>query len=97
MIDRTISYNRETKDFDCYVDGRYVGSRPNYRTVQDNVSEWLKAYNTYAPQMTPAQVAQAFYWDPTVPNADGLAPVTTFTLANGTAVNLGLIDRKSVV
>jgi outer membrane receptor protein involved in Fe transport len=70
-----------------------VGRRPNYRTVQDNVSEWLKAYNTYAPQMTAAQIAQAFYWDPTVPNADGLAPVTTFTLANGTTANLGLIRR----
>jgi outer membrane receptor protein involved in Fe transport len=70
-----------------------IGRRPNYRTVQDNVSEWLRAYNTYAPQMTAAQIAQAFYWDPTVPNADGLAPVTTFTLANGTAVNLGLIRR----
>lgn len=70
-----------------------VGRRPNYRTVQDNVSEWQRAYNTYAPQMTAAQIAQAFYWDPTVPNADGLAPVTSFTLANGTAVNLGLIRR----
>jgi outer membrane receptor protein involved in Fe transport len=70
-----------------------VGRRPNYRTVQDNVSEWLKAYNTYAPQMTAGQIAQAFYWDPTVPNADGLAPVTTLTLANGTTANLGLIRR----
>ena len=69
------------------------GRRPNNRTVQDNVSGWLKAYNTYAPQMTSAQIAQAFYWDPTVPNADGIAPATTFTLANGTAVNLGLIRR----
>ena len=70
-----------------------IGRRPNYRTVQDNVSEWLTAYNTYAPQMTATQIAQAFYWDPTVPNADGLAPVTSFTLANGTPVNLGLIRR----
>lgn len=69
------------------------GRRPNFRTVQDNVSDWLKAYNQYAPQMTPAQIAQAFYWDPTVPNADGLAPTTVFTLANGTPVNLGLIRR----
>ncbi|MEY2879962.1 MAG: hypothetical protein RLZZ15_2342, partial [Verrucomicrobiota bacterium] len=69
------------------------GRRPNNRTVQDNVSGWLRAYNTYAPQMTPAQVAQAFYWDPTVPNIDGIAPATTFTLANGTSVNLGLIRR----
>jgi len=69
------------------------GRRPNNRTVQDNVSGWLRAYNTYAPQMTPAQIAQAFYWDPTVPNADGIAPATTFTLANGTTVNLGLIRR----
>ncbi|MEO7412995.1 MAG: hypothetical protein ABIZ81_06535 [Opitutaceae bacterium] len=65
--------------------------RPNFRTVQDNVSDWLTAYNTYAPQMTPAQIAAAFYWDASV---RGPAPTaTTFTLANGSAVNLGLIRR----
>ncbi|MSU49496.1 MAG: hypothetical protein EXS37_10490 [Opitutus sp.] len=67
------------------------GRRPNFRTVQDNVSEWLKTYNQYAPQMTPAQIASAFYWDPTA--IGGVAPATTFTLANGTSVNLGLIRR----
>lgn len=30
-IDREIKYNRYTHDFDCFVDGRYVGSRANYR------------------------------------------------------------------
>lgn len=30
MIDREIKFNLETRDFDCYVDGRYVGSRANY-------------------------------------------------------------------
>lgn len=69
------------------------GRRPNNRTVQDNVSGWLQAYNTYAPQMTAVQIAQAFYWDPTVPNADGIAPKTVFTLTNGTTVDLGLIRR----
>ncbi len=69
------------------------GRRPNFRTVQDNVSEWLAAYNRYAPQMTAAQIAQAFYWDPVAPSATGIAPDSVFTLANGTAVNLGLIRR----
>lgn len=70
------------------------GRRPNFRTVQDGVSAWLTAYNTYAPQMTPAQVASAFYWDPSLrTTGSGAAPVTTFTLANGSAVNLGLIRR----
>lgn len=78
----------------AYAEGvTSFGRRPNNRTVQDNVSGWLRAYNTYAPQLTAAQVAQAFYWDPTVPNADGIAPASTVTLANGTAVNLGLIRR----
>jgi len=78
----------------AYAEGvSSFGRRPNNRTVQDNVSGWLRAYNTYAPQMTPAQIAQAFYWDPTVPNADGIAPATTFTLANGPSANLGLIRR----
>lgn len=78
----------------AYAEGvTSFGRRPNNRTVQDNVSGWLRAYNTYAPQMTPAQVAQAFYWDPTVPNADGIAPASTIALANGTSVNLGLIRR----
>jgi outer membrane receptor for ferric coprogen and ferric-rhodotorulic acid len=69
------------------------GRRPNFRTVQDNVSEWLTAYNRYAPQMTPAQIAQAFYWDPAAPSANGIAPNSIFTLANGSTVNLGLIRR----
>ncbi len=69
------------------------GRRPNFRTTQDNVSQWLEAYNTYAPQMTQAQIDAAFFWDPLVPNADGLAPATIFTLANGTTVNLGKIRR----
>ena len=69
------------------------GRRPNFRTVQDNVSEWLSAYNRYAPQMTPAQIAQAFYWDPVAPSANGIAPDSIVTLASGGTVNLGLIRR----
>ena len=69
------------------------GRRPNFRTVQDNVSEWLAAYNRYAPQMTAAQIAQAFYWDPAAPSANGIAPDSIVPLANGTSVNLGLIRR----
>ena len=72
------------------------GRRPNFRTVQDNVSDWLKAYNTYAPLMTPDQIASAFYWDGSLRNASnaaGTAPVTAFTLADGRSVNLGLIRR----
>ena len=69
------------------------GRRPNFRTVQDNVSEWLGAYNRYAPQMTPAQVAAAFYWDPVAPSANGIAPDSVVALSNGTSVNLGLIRR----
>lgn len=69
------------------------GRRPNFRTVQDNVSEWLSAYNRYAPQLTPAQRAQAFYWDPAAPSATGIAPDSLVPLANGTSVNLGLLRR----
>ncbi len=69
------------------------GRRPNFRTVQDNVSEWLGAYNRYAPQLTPAQIAQAFYWDPVAPSANGIAPDSIVTLASGSTVNLGLIRR----
>jgi outer membrane receptor for ferric coprogen and ferric-rhodotorulic acid len=68
--------------------------RPNFRTVQDNVSDWLRAYNTYAPQMTPSQIASAFYWDPTVRSGNGAPTATSFTLANGSTVNLGLIRRS---
>lgn len=39
MIDRSITYNRETKDFDCFVDSRYVGSRPNYRAGDELCNE----------------------------------------------------------
>lgn len=70
------------------------GRRPNNRTVQDNVSDWLNAYNQYTPSMTPAQIAAAFYWDPSVRTANsGAAPATTFTLTDGSTVNLGLIRR----
>jgi len=69
------------------------GRRPNNRTVQDNVSEWLRAYNTYAPQMTQAQIDAAFFWDPLVPQNNGVAPASIVTLANGTQINLGLIRR----
>lgn len=30
-IDREIKYNRFNHDFDCFVDGRYIGSVANYR------------------------------------------------------------------
>ena len=39
MIDREIKYNRETKDFDCYVDSRYIGSRANYRAGDELCDE----------------------------------------------------------
>lgn len=39
MIDREIKFNRDTKDFDCLVDGRYVGSRPNYRAGDELCNE----------------------------------------------------------
>lgn len=39
MIDREIKYNRFTKDFDCFVDSRYVGSRPNYRAGDELCNE----------------------------------------------------------
>jgi outer membrane receptor for ferric coprogen and ferric-rhodotorulic acid len=75
-----------------YENQRTRARRPNYRTIQDNVSEWLNAYNTYAPQMTPAQIDQVFFWNPTVQK--GLAaPSSVVTLANGTTVDLGLIRR----
>lgn len=31
-IDREIKYSRASGDYDCFVDGRYIGSRPNYST-----------------------------------------------------------------
>lgn len=75
-----------------YENQRTRSRRPNYRTVQDNVSDWLKAYNTYAPQMTQAQIDQVFYWNPTTQK--GLAaPSSVVTLANGSTVDLGLIRR----
>ena len=72
------------------------GRRPNFRTVQDNVSAWLNAYNTYAPQMTAAQIAATFYWDGgfrNPANAAGNPPLSVATLADGRTVNLGLIRR----
>lgn len=68
------------------------GRRPNSRTVQDNVSEWLNAYNTYAPQMTQAQINQAFFWDPIVNRSTPGSSV--FTLNNGQTVDLGIIRRE---
>lgn len=74
------------------------GRRPNNRTVQDNVSDWLKAYNQYAPLMTPAQIASAFYWDPTNQAgnpANGIAGASdNILLSNGQTVNLGIIRRE---
>ena len=70
------------------------GMRPNFRTVQDNVSEWLNAYNQYARVLTPAQIAAAFYWDPTVPAPTTGAPLsTTFTTTDGRTANLGFLRR----
>lgn len=76
-------------------DSNSNGRRPNNRTVQDNVSEWLTAYNTYAPQMNQAQIDAAFFWDPlALPSATGgIAPTSVFTLGNGQTVDLGLIRR----
>ncbi len=77
----------------AYFEGNDTsGRRPNFRTVQDNVSEWLSLYNTYAPQLTQAQLDAAFFWDPLI-QTGGTPPASTFTLANGTPVNLGLIRR----
>lgn len=78
----------------AYVeDSDQRGRRPNNRTVQDNVSEWLNAYNTYAPRMTQAQIDAAFFWDPNVPSSNGIAPASVFTLSDGSTVDLGLIRR----
>lgn len=30
QIDREIKYNRANRDFDCFVDGQFVGSAANY-------------------------------------------------------------------
>ena len=65
-----------------------TGRRPNSRTVQDNVSGWLNAYNTYAPQMTAAQVAAAFYWDGGLRNAANTA---------GTGNGLAVFNRRGLV
>jgi hypothetical protein len=76
-----------------YENFKTFGRRPNNRTVQDNVSEWLTAYNTYAPMMTQAQIDAAFFWDPFVPNANGVAPDSIINLGALGTVNLGLIRR----
>lgn len=34
-INREIKYSRLNHDFDCYVDGRYVGSCPHYRAGEE--------------------------------------------------------------
>jgi len=69
------------------------GRRPNYRTSQDNVSAWLTAYNQYAPRMTPAQIAAAFYWDPTA-STGAPAASNNLTLSSGEVVSLGQIRRQ---
>jgi len=45
-IDREIRYSRLTRDYDCFVDGRYIGSRANNHTGEllcDQVSRDLIA------------------------------------------------------
>ncbi len=68
------------------------GRRPNYRTSQDNVSGWLSLYNQYAKVLSPAQLAAAFYWDPTVFNASG-GPTNSLVTLNGQTTDLGLLRR----
>lgn len=70
-----------------------MGRRPNYRTVQDNVSGWLALHNQYAPLLSATDLARAFYWDPTsFPNSNGIMPNSVVTV-NGQAVDLGLLRR----
>jgi outer membrane receptor protein involved in Fe transport len=69
------------------------GRRPNYRTSQDNVSDWLTAYNRYAPLMTPAQIESVFYWDPAA-RTGAPALSNNITLTNGEVVSLGQIRRQ---
>lgn len=38
-IDTEIKFDRMTKDFSCYVDGRYVGSRPSYSAGEQLVTQ----------------------------------------------------------
>ncbi len=71
-------------------DGR--GRRPTYRTVQDNASEWLNAYNTYAPNMTQAQIDAAFFWNP-LTQTNTTMPSSTGIAADLSSVNLGSIRR----
>lgn len=66
------------------------GRRPNYRSVQDNVSDWLALYNRYQPVLTPAQLAAAFFHDPvTTPTTPAASTITV----GGQAVPLGTIRR----
>lgn len=69
------------------------GRRPNYRTSQDNVTGWLALHNEYAKVLTPAQLAAAFYWDPTVLTATGV-PTSSVVAVNGQSIDLGMLRRQ---
>ncbi len=66
------------------------GRRPNYRSVQDNVSGWLDLYNQYYGVLTPAQLAAAFYHDPVATTG---APAASSFVVNGQNVDLGTLRR----
>lgn len=67
--------------------------RPNYRTMQDNVSAWLALYNEAAAQLSPAQLAAAFYWDASKPGgANGIPPSSVITVG-GQTIDLGVLRR----
>lgn len=42
MINTEIKYSRETKDYDCYVDGRYIGSRPTYSQADTLINQTVR-------------------------------------------------------
>ncbi len=47
-----VAYNRETKDFDCYYDGQYLGSRATMQDAEAHVDGYV--YDLLAKAPTPA-------------------------------------------
>jgi hypothetical protein len=76
-----------------YEDINRDSRRPNYRLPQDNVTGWLELYNTYYDQLSPEDLAAAFYWDPSVPGGGSQGvngiPNNSKVTIDGESIDLG--------